>query len=203
MTDLTDQQMRIALFGGAFDPVHQGHLMMARSAVKQMQLDRVYLIPAAQSPLKTFSPHVTDDERIKMLHLATEGDPQLCVDTYETDSGGVSYSVDTVRHFKSLYPGAELYWLLGADQFEQLERWRDVEVLTNAVTFLVFGRPGSVVSGKGLSNLNYQMIEAPLMEVSSSSIRQSIQLGQSVADCLPHAVDAFISEKGLYTSGEK
>ncbi|MGJ8652454.1 MAG: nicotinate (nicotinamide) nucleotide adenylyltransferase [Opitutaceae bacterium] len=203
MTVLTDQPMRIALFGGAFDPVHKGHLMLARSALEQVQLDRVYFIPAAQSPLKAFLPHVSDDERIQMLHLATAGDAQLCVETFETDTGGVSYSINTVRHFQSLYPNSELYWLLGADQFQQLERWRDVEALTNAVTFLVFGRPGSVITEMGLSNLNYQLIEAPLMDVSSSYVRQLIQSGQSVADCLPHAVDAFISDKGLYTSGEK
>lgn len=195
--------MRIALFGGAFDPVHQGHLMLALSALKQMKLDRLYLIPAAQSPLKKHSPHVSDSERIKMLQLAARGDPRLCVDTFETDAGGVSYSIETVRHFQALYPRAELYWLLGADQFEQLEHWRDVELLASAVTFLVFGRPGSKVSESGLLNLKYQVIEAPLMDVSSSTVRQSIQSGQPVTDCLPHAVDAFISEKGLYTSGEK
>lgn len=190
---------RIALYGGAFDPVHNAHLEVARRAVRQAHLDQLIFIPSAQSPLKTHKPHVSDAERLQMLDLVAREDAAFCVDPFEIEKGGVSYSFETVRHFQSAYPGAELFWIIGADQFEQLADWKRIEALAAAVQFLVFARPGYQRVEPGIAGLNYCLLEAPLMAESSSEIRQRCLAGEPITTYLPKAVEAFILSRGLYS----
>jgi nicotinate-nucleotide adenylyltransferase len=197
----TDLQ-RLALFGGAFDPVHLGHMTIARYALKQVGLDRIIFIPTAQSPLKTRPPAVSDDARVEMLELATDGEQRFKVDTFEVEAGGVSYTIETVKHFREMYPNAELFWMIGADQFEQLDRWRDIEDLAESVTFLVFGRSGASLEPRSVKGLKYFEVDAPLMEASSSQIRERCQRGQGIGDLVSEEVEAFISERGLYTESK-
>ena len=192
---------RLALYGGAFDPVHCAHLRVARYALEQAQLDRVIFIPTAQSPLKVHSPLTDDAARLKMLSLALADEPRFELDLYEIEKGGVSYTVETVRHFCEREPEATLFWIIGADQFEQLHRWRRIDEVVEMITFLVLARPGSdLVNSKWLPDLRYQVIEAPLMGESSSEIRERCRLGQSLNGLVPDAVEAFISEQELYTN---
>ena len=116
---MNDHPKRIALYGGAFDPVHNAHLEIARRALQQADLGEVVFIPSAQSPLKAHRPHVGDAHRLHMLDLATAGDAHFRVDRFEIEKGGVSYSLDTARHFQRAEPEAALDWIIGADQFEQ------------------------------------------------------------------------------------
>ncbi|HAV13173.1 MAG TPA: nicotinate (nicotinamide) nucleotide adenylyltransferase [Opitutae bacterium] len=190
---------RMALFGGSFDPVHNGHLTIARYALKQVGLDRIVFMPAACSPLKGQETRVSDDARAEMLELATHGESRFKVDTYELERGGVSYTIDTVEYFRANYPNTELYFMIGADQFELLDQWRRIEDLAQLVTFLVFGRPGSSVQACAVAGLHYLEVDAPLMEASSSEIRTRCQKKQSIQDLVPPAVEAFISDEGLYT----
>ncbi|PXA03953.1 nicotinate (nicotinamide) nucleotide adenylyltransferase [Coraliomargarita sinensis] len=190
---------RIALYGGAFDPVHRAHLEVARAARRQASLDRVAFIPAAQSPLKAHSPVASDAARLKMLELALAGEAGFVIDDSELKRGGVSYTVDTVQAFKARMPDADLYWIIGGDQLEQLDRWHAIRELAQAVTFLVLARPGYQLSAPGVSGLKYETIDAPLMEESSTSIRERIVNGESVIGLLPQSVEAFIREEGLYT----
>jgi nicotinate-nucleotide adenylyltransferase len=201
MADNEVVSQRIALYGGAFDPVHNAHLRIARYALKQVGLDRVIFIPAAQSPLKEHAPLASDEARMEMLELATERESRFKIDAYEIYKGGVSYTIDTVRYFRELYPRAELFWLIGADQFEQLDRWHLIDELVGLVTFLVFGRSGSTLKSCEIDGLNYFEVDAPLMEESSSEIRRRCGQGLPLEGFVPSAVEAFISEQGLYTDG--
>lgn len=193
---------RVALYGGAFDPVHNAHLRVASYALKQVGLDRILFIPSAQSPLKKNPPRASDEERVEMLELATDGERRYRVETFEVEKGGVSYTVDTVTHFRKEYPNAELFWMVGADQFEQLDRWHKIEELAEMVTFLVFGRPGYGHIACEIEGLKYFTVDAPKMDESSTTIRRLCRAGESVEGMLPDAVEAFISEEGLYTEAE-
>jgi nicotinate-nucleotide adenylyltransferase len=191
---------RFALYGGAFDPVHCAHLKVARYALEQAQLDRVVFIPAAQSPLKAHAPQTGTAARLQMLRLALMGEASFELNTYEVERGGLSYTVDTVRHFRESHTDAELYWIIGADQFEQLHRWSHVEKLAQMVTFLVLERPGANLRvSVAVPQLRYQIIHAPLMDVSSSEIRMLCRTGRSIEGLVPSAVQAFILEQELYT----
>ncbi|MFT5622747.1 MAG: nicotinate-nucleotide adenylyltransferase [Bacteroidia bacterium] len=192
---------RCALYGGSFDPVHHAHLRVARYALEQAQLDRVVFVPAAQSPLKAHAPLTDAAVRVQMLSLALQGEARFELDESEIERGGLSYTIDTVRHFSAGHPDTELYWIVGADQFEQLDRWHQIEELAERVTFLVLARPGSHSGASSLiPHLRYQMIKAPLMSDSSSEIRVRCREGRSLQGLVPGAVQAFISEQELYSN---
>lgn len=190
---------RVAVYGGAFDPVHSAHLKAAKAAYKQASLDNLVFLPAAQSPLKSHIPKAGNQERLTMLELAIEGEPEFTVDDSELRRGGISYTVDTVRVYEERYPAFELFWIIGADQLEQLDRWQAIETLVQRVDFLVLARPGYCLSAPDIPGLAWEKIEAPLMRESSTLIRERIAKGQSVRGLLPDSVEAFIKENGLYT----
>ena len=190
---------RLALYGGAFDPVHCAHLRVAGYALEQAQLDRVIFLPAAQPPLKAHAPLADDAARLKILSLAIAGEARFELDAYEIQKGGLSYTIDTVRHFNTCDADAALFWIIGGDQFEQLDRWHRIDELADRVTFLVLARPGSDLNAsKLIPHLRYQVIEAPLMGESSSEIRECCRQGRSLEGLVPGAVQAFISEQELY-----
>jgi nicotinate-nucleotide adenylyltransferase len=194
------RRLRVALYGGAFDPVHCAHLRVAQHAFEQAQLDRVIFIPAAQSPLKAHVPRANDAARLQMLRLALAGHAHFEVDPYEIEKGGISYTLDTVRHFRDrMGMRVELFWIVGGDQFEQLDQWHQIDKLAAMVTFLVLPRPGSTLQSRPIAGLSYQLIEAPHLSESSSEIRTRCAKGRSLKGYVPDAVEAFISERALYT----
>ena len=125
----------IGLFGGSFDPVHSGHLLVAQAAREELKLDRLFFIPAAQSPFKPGNQPAPAAERVKMLRLALAGKTWCEVDEQELQRGGVSYTIDTVNGYSSRYPGTELFYLIGTDHIAQLHKWREAEQLAKLVTF--------------------------------------------------------------------
>lgn len=190
---------RIALYGGAFDPVHRAHLAVAQAVRRQVAVDKVVFIPAAQSPLKRHGPFASDADRLKMLEIALRGEIGFEVDDLELRRGGLSYTVDTVREFQARAPEAELYWIIGGDQLAQLDRWHEIEDLVQGVSFLVLARPGYRLAAPDLAGLSWRQINAPLMEESSTVVREQIARGACLQGFLSPAVEAFIREKGLYT----
>ena len=189
----------LALFGGTFDPVHGAHLQVARAAIARMAVERVILIPSAQSPLKAHAPLASDADRLAMLQLATAHAEALAVSDYEIEQGGTSYSLKTALHFQQQYPKAALYWILGADQFAQLARWHAIDQLLQVVRFLVCRRPGYVLQAPPLPGLRYQILELAAWDCSSSEIRERCRRGQSIAELTSTQVEAFISARALYT----
>lgn len=190
----------VALYGGAFDPVHRAHIEAARAAQRQASLAKVVFIPAAQSPLKAHGPLASDADRLEMLRLATAGEPDFLIDNCELRRGGISYTVDTVRAFLAQQPVAELFWIIGGDQLAQLAHWHAINELARWLTFLVVARPGYPLADPGLAGLRWMRIEAPLMPESSSRIRQRIQGRLPVSELLDPSVEAFIEAKRLYAA---
>src|SRR5215510_9295048 len=133
---------RLALFGGTFDPVHLGHLMVAQAAREELSLTRLFFIPAAQSPFKPERKPTPPEQRLRLLRLALVGKEWCEVDELEIRRGGLSYSIDTVQSFAGRFQGAQLFYLIGSDHVPQLSKWRNAEDLARLVEFLIIPRPG-------------------------------------------------------------
>jgi nicotinate-nucleotide adenylyltransferase len=121
--------VKIGFLGGSFDPVHFGHLLAAQDAYEQCKLDRLILVPAAKAPLKPNDETCSTEDRLALLRAAVEWDKRFEVSDIELRRGGVSYTIDSVRHFRALYPNDELYWIIGGDQLPKLHLWKDIAEL--------------------------------------------------------------------------
>jgi nicotinate-nucleotide adenylyltransferase len=188
---------RIGIFGGTFNPVHLGHLLVAQAAIEEMGLTRLCFVPAAQSPFKPDTKPASAAERLRWLRLALAGSAWAEVDDQEIRRGGVSYTIETVRNYSQRFVGADLFYLIGADQVAQLPKWKSADELARLATFVVLPRPGqtqaplpSPFSGRWLAGL-------PLA-VSSSQIRSRINAGLSIRHLVPAAVAEAILNSGLY-----
>ena len=191
--------MKIGLFGGSFDPVHFGHLLVAQAAREELALARVCFILAAQSPFKPGSQPAPAAERLRLLRLALAGDAAVEVDDQEIRRGGVSYTIDTVRDYKKNFPGAELFYLIGADQAGQLSLWREAPELARLVEFVVIPRPGETVPQLAAPFRGRALRGFPL-GVSSSEIRARCRAGLAITHLTPRAVAEAIKNNQLYLS---
>src|SRR3954452_10456846 len=134
--------MRLGIFGGSFDPVHNAHLAIARACQRQAKLDEIWFTPTAIQPLKQKGPRATDRHRVEMLRLAIQDEPTWRVCTIETDRGGFSYTVDTLRQIHEEMPDAELFFLVGADALHDVAKWREPEEIFRIAMPLVVRRAG-------------------------------------------------------------
>ncbi len=196
--------MRLGIFGGSFDPVHNAHLVLARACQQQAALDEVWFTPAAVQPLKHHGPCASDSHRVEMLRLATRDDPTWCVCTIEIDRGGLSYTVETLRQIHEELPEASLYFLIGADALRDVSQWKEPLEIFSVATPLVVHRaaqpPFNVEQLRLLctEDTQPQAIEMPAMDVSSSEIRRRVAAGEPIDSFVPNAVAAFITQHGLY-----
>lgn len=189
--------MRIGLFGGSFDPVHCGHLLVAQAALEELGLDGIVFIPAAQSPFKAGATPTAPSVRLRLLRLALAGRPEFQVESLELERGGVSYTIDTVDHLTRLYPGAELLWLIGADHVATLPLWREATRLATLVQFVVIPRPGVEKKDPPVGFRLHWLSGWPL-GISSSVIRERAARGQSLNQMVPESVAAAILSEKLY-----
>lgn len=188
---------RIGLFGGSFDPVHLGHLLVAQAAREELQLTRLFFIPAAQSPFKPNSKPTSAAERIRLLRLALAGKTWCEIDEQEVQRGGTSYTIETVRSYARQFSGAELFYLIGGDHVEKLPQWRHAEELARLAEFVVIPRPGEVENSFPTPFRGRRLKGFPL-GVSSSQIRARIRAGQSIDALVPGAVAEAIGNYQLY-----
>src|SRR5687767_4908144 len=191
--------MRIGLYGGSFDPVHVGHVLVAQAAREEVQLDRVFFIPAAQSPFKPGRVLSPDGLRLKMLRLALAGLTYCEVDSQELSRGGVSYSIDTVRNYGASFPGAELFSLIGADHVAQLPKWREASELAHRVTFLVIPRPGEK-SPEPAASFRVRHLAGFQIGISASQIRERVRQKLPVESLVGAPVAETIRHNDLYLS---
>ena len=190
--------MRIGLFGGSFDPVHHGHLIVAAAAHAALGLDHVRLIPAAVQPLKAEGLVAPGAHRQAMLEAAVAGDSRFVVDTRELLRGGPSYTVDTLEGLRAERPADQLFFLLGADAARDLSAWRSAERLPDLATIVVLSRPGATRPDLGLP---VRHLEVPAVDVSSTALRAQCAGGGSLRYYVPDAVAAYIARHGLYREG--
>ena len=188
---------RIGLFGGSFDPIHLGHLLVAQAAREELALTRLVFIPAAQSPFKPGSRPASPDERLRLLKLALAGHSWCEVDEQEIQRGGISYTIDTVRDYKARSDGAELFYLIGADHVPQLPKWRQADDLARLVQFVVIPRPGQADVSFTAPFRGRTLIGFPL-GISSSQIRARVKAGLPIEHLVPACVAEAIHNNHLY-----
>jgi nicotinate-nucleotide adenylyltransferase len=189
--------LRIGIFGGSFDPVHLGHLLVAQAAREELQLDRIVFVPAAQSPFKPDRQLTSGKIRAAMLRAALAGRTWAEVDLQELERGGISYSVDTVGNFSARFKNAELFYLIGADHVGQLPKWRNSADLARLATFVVVPRPGEAPAVAPPGFTLHWLTGFPL-GVSASEIRARVKAGLPVDLLTGPVVAEAIRNYGLY-----
>lgn len=195
--------MKIGLLGGSFDPVHFGHLMAAQDAYEQHQLDKVILVPAAQAPLKPNDVQSSAADRLAMLRAATEWDHRFEISDYELRKGGVSYTIESVRHFRKLYPTDELYWIIGGDQLPKLHLWKDINELAQLIEFIFLERPGHPVrEHPAIPGLRLRRCDGHLLAINSTELRNRVRRGLSLDYFVPHKAIVYIRENRLYLDNQ-
>jgi nicotinate-nucleotide adenylyltransferase len=200
--------MQIGIFGGTFDPVHLGHLIIAEQAREQAQLDRVWFVPSARPPHKLEKPITAFDRRVDMLQLAIVGQANFHVETCEKDRPGPSFTVDTLAELRQAQPNHEYFLILGADCLPDLHIWKEPKRILELATLLVASRPGwtawtaeQLEASLGLtetSKVRLQSIDIPLIEISSRDLRQRAAERRSLLYMTPRAVEVYIREKRIY-----
>lgn len=191
---------RIGVFGGTFDPVHVGHLVVAQDVHEALDLDRVLFVPAAEPPHKRSEPVSHPDVREEMLRAAVGHDPRFRVSDVELRRGGVSYTVDTVRSLRDFHAGAELHVIIGADQLAELDTWKEPEEIGRLARFAVMSRegedPGEI---RAPVDVELRRVEVTRVDVSSTVVRERVGAGRPVRYLVPEAVRRIIESEGLYT----
>ena len=182
--------MRTGLYGGSFDPVHIGHMAVAKSAKEQFKLDRVIFIPTGNMPHKKGTV-ASDSDRIKMLELSFE-DSGFMISTYEINREEISYSADTIEYFKTLFPRDELFFIIGGDSYAYIDRWYQPERIFENSTVLVYPREGEEILPPAVE------LRVEPIHVSSSEIRKKINSGENVSNLLKKEVLDYIIENNLY-----
>lgn len=179
--------------------MHFGHLVAARDALERGGLDRLVFVPAAQAPLKPGAVSASAEDRLAMLEAALDGDRRFEVSDHELRLGGVSYTIDSARHFREKFPGDELFWVIGEDQLPGLHRWREIGELARLVVFLVLSRPGHADAHPAdVPGLRLRRCEGHLVEISSTEIRDRLRRGLPVDWLMPHKTIEYVREKGIY-----
>jgi nicotinate-nucleotide adenylyltransferase len=198
---------QLGVFGGTFNPVHHGHLILAREAVELLKLDRLLLVPNAQSPLREGEVLAPAEDRLHMLRLAVAEEPGMRVCDLEVRRGGPSYTVETLEALASAHPDAELIFLCGADSLNTLDRWVRIDRILELARICVLTRPGTEAEG-ALENLTRRALSvgravrllpmSRMIDLSATEIRERVARGQSVRWMVPEAVEAYIRLRGFY-----
>jgi nicotinate-nucleotide adenylyltransferase len=190
---------RVALFGGSFDPVHNGHLFVALAAMEELSLERIFFVPAAQSPFKPETKPAPPELRLRMLRLALAGQTRYEVDAQEIRRGGTSYTLDTVRDYRRRFPKAELFYLIGADHIPQLHKWRAADELATTLEFVAIPRPGEGAPAPAPPpGFRVRTLRGFPLALSSSQIRERVRTGKTIDALVPAAVVETIRNSRLY-----
>ncbi len=200
--------MRIGIFGGSFDPIHFGHLILAEQCREQANLDQVWFIPCSLGPHKKDGAHSTDRQRIEMVELALAGHTPFVLSKIEIERGGVSYTVDTLKQVRESNPDDELFLLMGDDSLESFDSWREPKTICELAIPLVVNRPGSgevdlsvlekYVDPSRFEIFKSAVIVSPQIQVSSSEIRKRVGEAKSIRYLTPRPVEKYIETQKLF-----
>lgn len=194
-------KINIGLFGGTFDPIHIAHLIVAEWVCEAANLERLFFIPARIHPFKNNQQIEDSRHRAAMVRLAIGDNPRFAISPAELNREGVSYTIDTVKFFRREFPpqSHELLWLMGADNLAKFREWRQPEELARLCRILVFGRPeANPPAPQDPLFATFEYVQTPLLEISSTEIRQRVQQGRSIRYLVPAAVEAYIHQHSLY-----
>jgi nicotinate-nucleotide adenylyltransferase len=197
---------RVGIYGGTFDPIHNGHLAIAEEACWALGLARLYVVPAARQPLKNGPQGASPEQRLAMAQLACADNPRLVVSDLELRRPPPSYTVDTLRSFRELLGSAvELYFILGADALASLSRWHRAHEIIDLARLAALTRPGVTLDLEQLEReipgmmARTTLIEGPLLDISGTDLRRRLAEGRPVRYQLPEAVREYVQAHGLYS----
>jgi nicotinate-nucleotide adenylyltransferase len=211
--------MNIGIFGGTFNPVHFAHLRIAEEIRESFGLEKVIFMPAATPPHKPLADDLSFEERFNMVALSIEGNPLFSVSDLEGKREGKSYSIDTLRALESVYPGDELFFIMGSDSFNEIGSWKEFAAIFSCCNIVAIARPGSALclqealpvaithefcyheAGNRLehkSGHSVYSIEGTQLDISSTAIRSKIFQGKSIKYLVPEAVERYIIQQRLY-----
>jgi len=205
---------KIGLFGGTFDPIHLGHTIVATYAAEHLGAEKIIFIPAKRSPLKGFLPRASDADRLTMITLAIGGNESLEVSDCELNKPAPSYTLQTVRQFQARYGNkTTIYWLVGADSIDELPLWYGITELIDECNLSMMYRAGCeppdfarftpIWGSERVEKLQRNIIPTPLIDISSTKIRDRLAAGQDVTDMLHPTVVEYIYKHGLYQTKVK
>lgn len=191
---------QLGVFGGTFDPLHLGHLLVASDAYESLSLDRVLFVPAANPPHRSSGAVADAERRLAMVRAAVDGDVRFGADDLELRRGGTSYTVDTLRELQSREPDAELVFLLGIDQFRGLDTWREPHEVARLAKLAVLARGGETHDLSG----PYGGVAVPVrrIDISATEVRTRIATGRSIRYLVPEPVLRIIEAERLYAVGK-
>ena len=192
------RRFRLGIYGGTFDPVHHGHLLLARDVLEQLRFDAILFVPCAQSPFKNRKPRVTDAQRLAMLRLALKGNARFWLTRSELDRPAPSYAIDTAQEIRESFPRAELFWLIGADQLADLDRWHRAEELRELVTFVLLPRQDDHAAAVPPGVLS--LPQPRRVDISATEIRHRVKSRQPIDHLVPAPIAAYIKRHALYLS---
>lgn len=196
---------KYGIFGGSFNPIHYGHLMICEYIKEEMGLDKVIFIPTGNPPHKDLG--VSAEDRYEMVRLAISPNPDFEISDIETTRANLSYTVDTIRELKKIYKEEKLYFLIGLDSLFQLKTWKKIDDLSQEIEFVVALRPGYIDKEEINNEIDFlrdnfgtkiNLIKTPLYEISSTDLRDRIHEGKSLRYLIPKKVLDYIEESGFY-----
>lgn len=185
--------MRIGVLGGTFDPIHEGHLAVAHTALQQFRLDKMILVPDFKPPHKEFQGGASPEDRLAMTQLASQNFPHFEVSDIEIKRAEISYTIDTLKTLKKQYPGSEFFLIMGADNYAHFEKWKEPDEIRKMAQILVAPREGVEVNLDRTSP-----IVMPHKTLSSTEIRKGLQKGQFGSSMIPQGVLDYIRKQHLY-----
>ena len=191
---------RVGVMGGTFDPIHHGHLVAASEVAQWFDLDEVIFVPTGEPWQK--SGVSAGEHRYLMTVIATASNPRFTVSRVDIDRGGLTYTIDTLRDLQAERPGAELFFITGADAIAQILSWREHDELWDLAHFVAVSRPGHVLSTDGLPTDDVSQLEIPALAISSTDCRDRVQRGHPVWYLVPDGVVQYIAKHHLYRSKE-
>ena len=202
--------MKIGIIGGTFDPIHNGHLIMGEYARTALNLDRVIYIPVGIAPHKDNREITGWEKRIKMLELAIDSNSYFSLSLMEIDRGDISYTIDTIMELKEKYKNHKLYFIMGGDSVFEIENWKDSDKLIRLCNFAALGRgcktkkeiDKKIIQLRFEKNMELEKIDSPIIEISSTEIRNRIETGLSIKYLVPESVEKYIKEERLYLGHE-
>jgi nicotinate-nucleotide adenylyltransferase len=192
--------MRIGLFFGTYNPIHVGHLIIANHIAEHSDLDQVWLVVTPQSPHKKKQSLLDNHQRLEMVYLATKEYPKLFPSAIEFNLSQPNYTVHTLAYLEEKHPEHQFSLIMGEDNLRSLPKWKNTEVIINNYPIYVYPRKltESKTPVQLVKDANITKIDAPIMELSSTFIRQSIQVGKTVRPMLPNAVWNYLDEMNFY-----
>jgi nicotinate-nucleotide adenylyltransferase len=190
--------LRVGIMGGTFDPIHHGHLVAASEVAALFDLDEVVFVPTGQPWQKAERLVSEAEHRYLMTVIATASNPRFWVSRVDIDRAGPTFTVDTINDIAALRPGAELYFITGADALSQILSWKDSQDLLRLARFVGVTRPGYELSAEHLPSDSVTLLDVPAMAISSSDCRRRVQDGRPVWYLVPDGVVQYISKQRLY-----